>query len=72
MHNLYDAENALIGAFVGINFWHTPKYVITYYLFIYCCLFSHRMQLYFLATIFYAFVWIVPFPNYNYFVELFG
>ena len=45
--DLYDAENALIGTFAGINFWHTPKYVISYYLFIYCYLFSHRMQLYF-------------------------
>ena len=50
--DLYDTENALIGAFVGINFWHTPKHVITYYLFIYCYLFSHRMQLYFPSAIF--------------------
>ena len=50
--DLYDAENALIGAFAGIIFWHTPKYVIIYYLFIYSYLFSHRMQLYFLSTIF--------------------
>lgn len=50
--DLYDAENTLIAAFAGINFWHTPKYVITYYLFIYSYLFSHRMQLYFPSAIF--------------------
>ena len=50
--DLYDVENALIGVFAGINFWHTPKYVITYYLFIYSYLFSHCMQLYFPSAIF--------------------
>ena len=48
---IYDAENALIGIFAGINFWHTRKYVITYYLFLYYYLFSHCMQLYFPSAI---------------------
>ena len=50
--DLYDAENALIGTFAGIIFWHTPKYIITFYLFLYCYLFSHHMELYVPSGIF--------------------